>query len=258
MISRALGSATTGLEGEFRFQFDLQSAGTAGTRNPTTNVAAALNGSYRSLREYVTNCGYTLFMNRGSTTALPTSATVSGEDYAQITVPTTTNVVKAIDVQRSGQPWGRLEEVPFGQLRDFTSWRGSGFRPQLPLAWSWLTAATVSGAATTAGHIAIFPIPTGGNYCLWTLPEWTDITDPTHVFLFHTEEWLQWLFAHAALKVCVFRDKDARKRKQDLQDVLNPYLEGSAAFNIKSQAPTAAGPRTWSRSPNYRGGGRMW
>jgi hypothetical protein len=257
MITRALGTATTGLEGQFRYQFDLQSAGTSGTRNPTVDVVSALNGSYRSLRELVTTWGYTLFLLRGSTTALPTAATVSGEDYAQITVPLATQVVKSVDVQVSGQPWRKLEEVPFGQLRSFGPLRGVADRPRLPLAWCWLTAATVSGATATAGHIAVFPIPSQGNYCLWTLPEWTDITGATDIFLFHSEEWIQYLFAHAALKVCVFRDKDARQRRQALLDQLNPDNEGSPAWNIKNQAPVAAGPRTWRRSPNYRGGG-LW
>jgi hypothetical protein len=76
--------------------------------------------------------------------------------------------------------------------------------------------------------------------------------------LFHSEDWIQYLFAHAALKVCVFRDKDARSRRQDLLNQLNPDVPGSPAWNIRNQAPVAAGPRTWRRSPNYRGEGRLW
>lgn len=257
MITRALGTLTTGLEGQFRYQFDIQGLGTSGGRNPTADVVSALNGSYRSLREFVTNCGYTLFLTRGSTTVLPTSATVTGEDYAQIAVPQATLVVKGVDVQFGSEPWYRLQEVPFGQMRDFTQYQQRANNPRRPMAWSQLTAGTVAGSAFTAGQIAVFPIPSSGNYALWTLPEWTDITSATDVFLFQSEEWIQWMFAHAALKVNVFRDKDAQRKRDALYAQLDPNIVGSPAYNVRTLAPVAAGPRTWTRDRNYRSG-RFW
>lgn len=264
MITRQIGTATTGLEGEFRYQMDLQGLSSSAGRNPTTNIQTVLNSSYRSLREFVTTCGYTLFLTRSATASLPTAATVSGEDYAQISVPFATQVVKAVNVKFGSEPWYPLQEVPFGQLRDATQW-GPSTTPRRPRAWTWIQGPQLDDppqSILTQGFIAVAPIPTSGSYCLWTLPEHSNIGanaggdhDNTDLFLFHSEEWIQWLFAHTALKVCVFRDKDAKRKEDALRTQLNPDVKGSPAWHIVNQAPTQAGPKTWTRSNNYRSGG---
>lgn len=257
MFTRALGTSTTGFEGQFRFLGDLQGLATSGGRHPSASLLPVFNASYRALREYVTSLGYTQFIRRGTTTALPTTAVEDGEQYAVIdvgasgtpgTVPTTEQI-KRIDVKIGSTDWYELPEVPLSQLRDVS--QGGAGRPR---AWAWLDAGRITSGTTFAhGHIAIAPVPNAGSYCLWTMTEEPDKVNTTDLWLYHTEDWAQWHMYHAMLQICAVRDKDTAAKAQAISRMLDPNIPGTPAWNIQHQAPTAAGPRTWVRSSAYRG-----
>ena len=215
------------------------------------------NASYRALREYVTSLGYTLFITRGTTTALPTSAVEAGEQYAVIDVGTsgtpgtvpTTEQIKRVDVKIGSTDWYELPEVPLSQLRD-VSQGGSG----RPRAWCWLNAGSISGTtAFVKGTIAIAPVPNAGSYALWTMTEEPDKVNTTDVWLYHSEDWAQWHMYHAMLQITAVRDDGSGSRVNAIARMLDPNVPGTPAWNIQHQAPTAAGPRTWVRSSAYRG-----
>lgn len=267
MFTRALGTATTNFEGQFRFLADVEGLGTAAGRHPSANLLPVFNASYRALREFVTGMGYTQFITRGTTTALPTTPVEAGETYAIINVGTsgtpgtipTLEQIKRIDVRLSGSDWYELPEVTLLQLRDLTAGRQltTTNRPQ---GWCWINAGNITGTtAFVAGQIAFAPVPSSGSYCLWTMTEQPDLVSTTDVWLYHTEDWAQWQMWDAMSKICGARDKDtARKLDYILNNRLNIEAPGSPANNIWKQRPTAAGPRTWTRSSAYRGvgGGR--
>lgn len=253
MFTQALGDTTSGFERQFRFLADQQGLGTSVGRHPSADLLPIFNASYRSLRELVTGYGYRQLLSRGTTTALPTSAVETGETYATIAVPTATNAVKQIDIKGQDGEWYTLTEVQLGQLRDRAT-RVPGY----PETWCWLDQGSVSDATYTQGKIAISPVPNGGSYVLWTLPEFTELDATTDVFLYHTEDWRKWHMYDAMLAVCGVRDKNTAAQRDLILRQLNPNIDGTPAFNIRTQAPTQAGPRTWTRSRDYRGLGRAW
>lgn len=255
MITQALGTTTTGLEGDFRFLCDAQGLGTSAGRHPSANLYPIFNASYRSLRDLVLSYGYTQLLVRGATTALPIAPVETNERYAVISVPVAVNQVKMLDIRIAPDDWRFLPEVSLLQLRELTRsrWRGVAETPRRPRGWCLLTSGTVSGSTFTAGSIAIAPVPTGGDYALWTMPEWTDITSSTDVFLFANEDWRQWMLFNAMAKIVGARDKNNASKLDYILAQLNPDIHGTPAYNIKAHAPTAAGPKTWVRGADYHG-----
>lgn len=255
MFTLALGNTTTGFEGEFRFLADAQGLGTPVGRHPSANLLPIFNDTYKSLREQVTEWGYTQFLTRGTTTAMPTTAFETGETYATITISQSLQQIKAIDAKLTNGRWKRLDEVSFLQLRDTYIEPNA---PGTPDVWCWLDAGSVSGANYTAGRIAIAPVPNGGSYVLWSMNAFTDLASTTDVFLYHNSDWKQWHMLTALVRVCGVRDKDTAKKLETAMYELNPRNEGTVAERMKSQAPTASGPKTWTRSENYRGSRGPW
>lgn len=250
MFTQALGDTTSGFEKQFRYLCDVQGLGTAVGRHPSADLLPIFNASYRSLRELVTAYGYRQLCSRGTTTALPTTAFETGETYATILVPTATNAVKQIDIKGLNGEWYTLPEVQLLQLRDHAT-RNPGY----PQAWCWLDQGSVSGSTYTQGRIAISPIPNGGSYVLWSMPEFTELSATTDVFLYHTEDWRRWHMFDSMLMISGIRDKDSSKKLAAILRQLDPEVAGTPAFNIRVQAPSHSGPRTWTRARDYRGTG---
>lgn len=249
MFTQALGTTTTGFEGQFRFLADQQGLGTAVGRHPSADMLPIFNANHRSLRQFVTGLGYRQFTTRGTTTALPTSAVETNETYATITLAEGVSQIVQVDAFYRGE-WleGGLQEITLGQLRDYpTRTRGC------PRAWLWLDSGSVSGATLTAGKIGVTPVPDSGSYALWTMSEFTDLSATTDVYLYHTEDWRRWHMLSCMRDICGVRDKDSARKLETIERMLNPDIEGTPAWNIRVHAPTAAGPKTWTRSRNYRG-----
>lgn len=244
-------------EAQFRYLADVQGLATSAGRHPSTNLRQLMNDSYRSLRDLVLSYGYTQFLVRGTTTALPTSPVETNERYAVISVGAAVNQVKMLDIRIAPDDWRFLPEVTILQLRELTRlrFRGVADTPRRPRGWCLLNSGTVATTVFTAGTIAIAPVPTGGDYALWTMPEWTDITTDGHLFAFANEDWRQWMMFDVMAKVCGARDKNNAQRLDFIFTRLDPMVQGSPAYNIKAHAPTAAGPKTWVRGADYNGPG---
>lgn len=260
MFTVALGTSTTGWEGQFRFLADQQGLSGVTARMPSASLLPVINAGYRSLRELVVTYGYTLFCQRGTTTALPTVPPETGETYVVIdfgasgtpgTVPPITQI-KMIDFKDTSNNWSRLPELTLLQMRDYAITS----TPARPQGWFWLNAGSVATNAFTKGSIGVTPVPNGGSYAIWSMPEFADLTAATDLFLYQTEDWRQWHFFNVMKQICGVRDKNLAKQMDLILWNLSPDKEGSPAYNIKAQAPTASGSRTWSRADNYRGNGR--
>lgn len=260
MYTKAVGTTTTGFEGKFRYQMDLQGLGSATGRHPSADLLNVFNDAYKSLRELVTGKGYTQFIVRGTTTTLPVVPVEAGETYAIINVgttgtpgtPPTFSQIRRIDIKANGSDWFELPYVTFGQLRELTPDRFTT-SPTKPRGWCWLNAGTIAGANFTAGQIALAPVPTNGQFCIWTLPDWIDCAGTTDVFYYHIADWEMWHLYKAASMVLVPRDKDSMRVAQWLASQLNEEVPGTPAYNIHRARPVAAGPKTWVRTADYRG-----
>lgn len=265
MYTRQLGQGATpgpasGLIAKFRYQFDLQGLSSATGRHPDADIIPVLNDAYKSLRELVTGKGYTQFIVRGTTTALPTTPFEAGETYAVVDVgttgtpgtPPTFSQIRRVDIKISGSDWYELPAVTFSQLRELTPDRFTGGTTK-PRGWCWLNAGTIAGANFTKGQIIFAPVPSAGSYVLWTLPDWIDCLATTDVFYYHLADWEMWHLYKAASMVLVPRDKDTQRVAQWLASQLNEEVPGTPAYNIHRARPVAAGPKTWVRGADYRG-----
>lgn len=252
MFTLALGDENSGFEREFRYLADKQGLATSAGRHPSADLLPIFNDSYQRLINLVTSYGYTQHLERGTTTALPTSPVETNETYAVVTTAEGEDQVKAVDVRFGGSDWFRLPEISFSELRDYTP-RQIGVTPSGPLGWCWLTSGTVSEDTFTGGSIAFAPVPQSGDYCLWTMKTKTRLDETDDVFLYHTADWKQWHMYDAMAQVAGVRDKNSEKRLIEIQRRLNPNIEGTPAYNIRAHAPTIAGPKTWRRGRNYRG-----
>lgn len=250
MFAQTLASFET----EWRYRADLQGLGTSVGRHPSANLLPVFNGAYRDLIEQALEYGYTQFLSRGTTTNLPTTPVEAGESYAVIATDATIRQIKKIDVRPSGGNWITLEEITALQLRDY----GASSTPaRVPRGWCWLDSGVT--ATTMVGHVAVTPVPQGGQYALWTMPEFTPLVLTTDSYVYHAECWRKWHIYKAMLEVCVVRDKNSQNVWNAIAKQLDPANEGSPAHQLKNMAPTASGAMTWTRSPDYnntRGWGR--
>lgn len=250
MFTQALGvgSPASGWLGQFRYLADTQGLTTSAGRHPDADLIVLANSSYRSLREHVIALGYRQFCTRGTTTALPTTAVETGETYATITLAQGVSQIAQFDVRPTNGEWISLPEIQITQLRDYSTRQRT-----TPRAWLWLDAGSVALAAFTAGKLGVLPVPNGGSYALWTVNEFTDLASATDVYLYHTEDWKLWHMYHTMAKICGARDKDTARKLDFILSQLNEDTPSSPAKGIYQHAPVTAGPRTWTRSRNYRG-----
>lgn len=246
MFTQALGDTSTGFEAEWRYRADLQGLGTSVGRHPSANLLPIFNGAYREMLEQALQWGYTQLLTRGTTTTPVWAPVEVGEGYAVIATTASMQQIKQVDFRySSGGDWRSLEEVSITQLRDLAL--NSTTAP--PRGWCLLETG-ISGADLT-GQIAIAPVPPSGSYVLWTMPEFTALTGAAGLFAYHAECWRKWHIYKAMQEVCVVRDKDTQRIRDAIDRMLDPAVEQSPAHQMRAMAPTAAGPKTWTRSPNY-------
>src|SRR5678816_3139220 len=74
----------------------------SGFRHQTSYVDEIADETYRRTRSLVTRRGFREYLTRQATAALPTSAAVTGEEYAVIDYPSGATHLKGIDVLESG------------------------------------------------------------------------------------------------------------------------------------------------------------
>jgi hypothetical protein len=217
-------------------------------RHPDALIDELANSGYRSLRSFVTGCGYDAFLT--STTATTTgSPPAAGETYEEINYPSGAISIRGVDVFDS-PVWRPLSPIGFVNRR---SWPD---RTNLPEGFTIALAGSVSGSTYTPGKIQLFPLPRAGlTVKVWYLPEFADISSGTDVFLYQDEDWLQYHIYWVMNELGVRDAADDPTRLQIVRDALDPERRGSLANRIRDLAPRviAAGPRTMRRSQNYYG-----
>jgi hypothetical protein len=217
-------------------------------RHPTTLVDEIADTAYVRLRSLVTRRGFSFFVVPGTITALPTSAAETGESYSTISYPSATMKVIGLDVKQDGE-WRRLKKLQFGMRRDYQR-IGDDNYSRSPVGWDVLSHGSVATTAFTAGTIAIFPIPTGGDYRLWTLPHWTAIAgNDTYLFLYDDQSWYDYHVAQAVLELAGIRDNDGQKGRAAY--ALNMSQQAEAAIGEWNGDLDADGPADWTRTFDF-------
>lgn len=232
---------------------DTDDLGATIPRHPTSWVNLVLNDAYRSYRTAVTNWHYQLFKLNTVAANLPTTPPVAGETYAEVPWPAGAVDVLGVDVLVSNDlGWRKLESVEWEERRAFDPTPLWADGTCSPYAFSTVSQGSVSGSTFTAGTIALFPLPSGGQYKVWYLPEWTDISTDAHLFLFNNEDGVQWVLWEATRRIAT-RDNDSQSRLAEAARQLNPLSPDTVAARLKASAPkhVKSGPKTLRRAWDY-------
>ncbi len=179
-------------------------------RHPIEDLYPEINSAYVEMQEESIARKVGFFAVEGAYAPLPTDRAEDGANYSLVDWPAATHAIARVDVLLSCGDFKRLEPIDWENLFEvIPSKRNQTCRQ--PTHYSARQFASVSGATVTAGKIAIAPFCTGGSYRLSTLPEWTPITDTTHVFLFPTESSFRWVVYNMVKRIAC-RDPKAAPR----------------------------------------------
>lgn len=184
-------------------------------RHSPANLNRLLNRKYRALLSRVRQSGPPQSLESVGPSTIPVQT--AGEDFIEIPMNGLTSEVLGVDVLYPAGKWSKLDPIEFEQRRDF----GFGGRiqnypfylrgQQAPNGVGWWSVIkapkAVNTTTITAGSIAIWPPNLSGQYKLFTMEAWTDLTADTNVFLCY-EAWDDWLLYAAAMVVCTRDKKD--------------------------------------------------
>ena len=220
-------------------------AGTDTTkRHDTTEANIYLNDSYRAYLSFMTTRGFDYFLAESTLASLPSSRADTNEQYSLIDWPSNALALKRVDVYSAGE-WHELVKRDWTQLRSEN--RSSAATATRPMVYAVKSMGTVSTTTLTAGKIALAPFSSNGRYKLTYLPEWTNITTDTHLFLFHDEWGAQWMMWDAVIKYSA-QDNNA-KRRYEIAAIQQKKCEEVIGHFVPQIVST--GPMTVTRSPDY-------
>lgn len=175
-------------------------------RHPTLDLTRESNLSYREVRVRLANAGVWPVLSASAIANLPTTEATAGGGYAEVDWPTNAVSIHGVDVKVNGY-WTRLGQGDFTQRR--SSGIGSSsdrldyqFADLANAMWIVRSLPTTTTSTQVAGKIMLFPVPQNGQYVIWFLPEWVDITNDTDLFP-GQEAWLQWVVWDVAVKALI-------------------------------------------------------
>jgi hypothetical protein len=187
--------------------------GTGSTnRHETSDAIVYINDSHRAMMTLLTTRGFDFYLTETALAALPTSRADTNEQYSLVDWPSGSTLIKRVDVY-----------APKSQ-------------------------GTVSAATFTAGKIALAPFSSNGTYKITYQPEWANITDTTHLFMYPDETCAQWVVWDFVIKVSA-RDNNAKKRFE-IANQRQAKCEAQIGHFVPNIVQT--GPMTVTRSPDYR------
>lgn len=223
--------------------------GSASTfRHQTTYVDEIADETYRRTRGLVTRRGFREFRVAGTKTALPTTAVSTDEQYATIAYPTGAISVLGIDILQNGR-WRRLKKLDgWGERRDHQA--NFPDDTERPYAWDVISHGSVATSVLTAGTIGIFPVPTLGDYMIWSLPDWTSIAgNDGYLFLYREQCWYDYHVFQGVMEICGIRDADSARRYAAAKEMSD---EAALAIGEFTEQETSDGPASWTRDfQNY-------
>lgn len=213
-------------------------------RHETTDAQFYINDSYRALQAFSVTRGFDYFITETALAALPSSRADTNEQYSLVDWPSGAVSLKRIDVY-SDSEWHELDRRDWAHLR--SEYRSGSSGARRPLVYAPKSYGTVATTVLTAGKIALAPFSSNGTYKISYLPEWTDITTSTHLFLYPNELYAQWHVWDFVAKVCV-RDRD-NKQKHDDAVIERGRIEQLIGHHVPHV--TSTGPISVQRSPSY-------
>lgn len=219
----------------------------AQARHPQDDVIQLASDDYRAMRIKAVRLGFSELLVATDPAALSLTAAATGEHFSVETAPAASVLLRGVDVLMRGE-WVTLKRATHEQRR---LPEVSGRKDGHPSHWYLQSIGQVASATPTAGKIAILPLPTiAAMHRIWYLPEFTVITDLTHLFLYPDQCHYDWHVSKTAWKIAQLRDNDAKKRADGLKK-----METEAATEMEElmKERQADGPLSVYRDPDYNG-----
>lgn len=201
-------------------------------RHPSFNVNFEVNASMRMLRTMMANNDVLAVLTQTSLLALPTTAQLGGlGGWAELPWPADAVSIHGLDVLVGGSwssvPKGKLEQRRlFPYNTDRADYRFAGDGEAI-----WIEKSLPQSSASP-GTLMLFPVPSAGQYILWYLSQWIDITNDVAEFP-GQEAWLQWVIWDVAVKALI-RDtgvtpeaqlKEAQDERERVWQAIKPNLQ---------------------------------
>jgi hypothetical protein len=187
-------------------------------RHPSFNVNFEVNASWRMLRTMMANNDVVPVLTQTALLTLPVTAQLAGlGGWAEIPWPADAVSIHGLDVVVGGS-WSKVNKGMLEQRRmyPYNSDRAD-YRYAQDAEAIWIEKSLPQGSASP-GTIMLFPVPSAGQYILWYLSQWVDITTDTSEFP-GQEAWLQWVIWDVAIKALI-RDIGVTNEAQ-LQEAKN-------------------------------------
>lgn len=170
-------------------------------RHPTLNLTFEVNASIRVLRQKLATNDCMAVLTTTALLNLPTTPALSGSAYwAELPWPSDAVSIHGLDVLVNGE-WDTIENGVLEQRRRHQSRAGRGelFHSHAGAMWC---VKSLPQSTPAAGSIMVFPIPGGGQYILWYLSPWVDVTTDT-AELPGQEAWMQWVIWDVVVKALI-------------------------------------------------------
>lgn len=214
-------------------------------RHSTDIVDEIADETYKRLRGLTARKGFREYLVQTAKDALPTTAVSTDEQFATIAYPTGATHIRGLDVLQNSR-WRRLKKLDgWAERRDHQD-VNEAWMHERPYAWDVLSHGSVSAASVTAGTIAIFPVPTDGEYTLWYLPDWTPIAGhDTYLFLYREQCWYDYHVAQGVIEICGLRDNDAQRGRAAYAVTMSDKAE--LAIGEFTSQESNDGARSWTR-----------
>lgn len=222
-------------------------------RHPLINVNQEVNASWRDMRLRLANNDVFDVLATTAILTLPTAEFLAGGGWAEVPWPVDAVSIHGVDVKVGGT-WCSVPQGTLAQRRmgPFNNVRGDyQFADDGQAMW---IAKSLPTTNSVVGSIMLFPVPSGGQYLLWYLQSWADITTDTTDFPM-LEGWANWVAWDLAVKLLI-RDIGAQNEAQlehckTERDTVWKSLRTNVQ-RIASDGPIEVQSRYGSRRGGYR------
>lgn len=176
-------------------------------RHPRARLLRYVTVSLRAVRAELTRGGFSGLLDWTTPAQLPAAPPIPGENFLEVTRPSTAVSIHGVDVNTSGTTgrWYPLDVMSLVERRQWYETNG------MPAAWLERTVAKETVPPTTAlepGVLQIYPASTQQLYYrVLYLPAYPELTAETQVVQGFDGDWIEWALWNAAI-MALFKDDE--------------------------------------------------
>jgi hypothetical protein len=195
--------ALSAIEADIQYRYSIAGVTARHSSGVAGRIRQLFNVSWQELRELVALESDGSYLVGTAPAPLPTTATVTGETYAEVDWPVDAIGVYGVRVQlQTGGRWYPLKRIPWAAYQDFqyASVLNAFTQQPGPIGYTARMLPDGSGATEVAGKVMITPVPRGGQYRIWYLQAWAEKTANTDTFPGHAA-FIEWAILNTCIKM---------------------------------------------------------